>query len=262
MAKYTIKRSLFSKNRDLEAAATLTAGGIVANGAGVKILKQQGKNVKEESKEISKKLTEEAERQGTKVYKTSVDRSHYANPKVVELIRGKGIKIAGGKAGDYIASDPNRADVLAHELGHSKHSAGRSGSVLGKAAHKAYTPSKELMSSPAGLAVSYINGYKSGVNSARAEREGKKESIVNKVRTPALSIGMASPVLVSEFEASRQGLKAMKRAGASSKLINDSRLRLAAAGGTYAAVAGINAGAGYLGRYQGKKSVKKNKKKK
>jgi hypothetical protein len=260
MAKYIVKRTLFSKNRDLEAAAALTAGGIVANDAGVRILKKQGRGVKEESKEISKKLAEEAERQGTKVYKTSVERSHYANPKVVKLIRGKGIKIAGGKAGDYIASDPNRADVLAHELGHSKHSAGRSGSIIGKAAHKAYSPSKAFLHSPAGLAASYINGYKSGVNSARAEREGKKESVANKVRTPALSVGVASPVLVSEFEASRQGLKAMRRAGASSKLIKDAKLRLAAAGGTYATVAGINAGAGYLGRHQGKKSVKKNKK--
>lgn len=269
MAKYIIKRSLFSEEEDAVAAAALTSGGLLANDVAGKIVDGQRKSVRGESEKISRKLIKEAQDQGTSVYRTaSAEGSYYLNPDAVKYLRKKGIKVPAGKSGDYIATDPRRADIVAHELGHSKHYAGRSGSVIGKVAHKINKPSKSVFMNPrskwfpAGMAASYANGYDSGVRSAKAEKEGKKESAINKIRTPALSVGATSPVLISEFEASRQGLKAMKRAGASSKLLNDAKLRLAAAGGTYAAATGLNAGVGYFGRYQGKKSVKKGKKKK
>lgn len=59
----------------------------------------------------------------------------------------------------------------------------------------------------------------------------KKESTWNKVR--------AAPLLVAEGKASLNGLKNMKKLGASKELIKESRKHLGAAWGTYAGQAAV-----------------------
>lgn len=146
----------------------------------------------------------------------------------------------------------SEADVLSHELGHAQYmKKGRSKSKLGKISHK-LMPVSKLGTSPVGGVAAAINGFKSGQKSVKAKREGKKESTWNKIRAVAVPAALAAPLLIGEGKASLNGLRAMKKAGASKELMNQSKKRLLAAYGTYAGHASKNVVLGAAAREIGK----------
>lgn len=146
----------------------------------------------------------------------------------------------------------SEADVLSHELGHAQYvKKGRSKSKLGKISHK-LMPVSNMGTSPVGGVAAAINGFKSGQKSAKAKKEGKKESTWNKVRAVTVPAALAAPLLIGEGKASLNGLRAMKKAGASKELMSQSKKRFLAAYGTYAGHASKNVGIGAAAREVGK----------
>lgn len=144
------------------------------------------------------------------------------------------------------------ADVVSHEIGHAQYmKKGRSKSVVGKAAHKLMTPSK-LATSKAGSAAFAVHGFKSGVKSERLKQEGKKESTWNKVKSVALPAAAVAPLLIAEGKASANGIRNMKKLGASKKLLKESKRNLANAWGSYASCAAAPIVSGEVGRLAGK----------
>lgn len=95
-------------------------------------------------------------------------------------------------------------------------------------------------------------GLLSGIKAGRDEKKGKKESILNKVGYAAAPIAYHTPILVSEFEASRQGLKMLKKAGASKAYQRIARKNLGAYLGVYASRLATPILAGYGARQVGK----------
>lgn len=146
----------------------------------------------------------------------------------------------------------SEADVLSHEIGHAQYmKKGRSKSLIGKASHKLMAGSK-LATSKVGAGVSAVHGFKSGVKSEKLKREGKKESTWNKVKSVAVPALVTAPLLVAEGKASANGLRNMKKLGASKQLLKESRKRLGNAWGTYASGAASPIVAGEAGRMAGK----------
>lgn len=198
--------------------------------------------------------------------------SDIAKDLIRQVENSAGMASGSDKAFKYLGKDAvilgkgnlAEADVLSHELGHAQYlRKGRSKSIVGKVAHKLMPVSKMSMGG-LGAVGSAVNGFKSGQNSVKAKREGKKEGAWNKVRAIAVPAAMAAPLLIGEGKASLNGLRAMKKAGASKELMNQSRKRLLAAWGTYAGHAGKNvivgAGARKIGKgYEKLKGEKENK---
>lgn len=170
------------------------------------------------------------------------------------------------KNSDNIILDTNEASTLAHELGHSKHHGGRDGSKIGKLAHKLRNTKlaqldKKLVDSAGptfshlvrnGAPLSMAAGFASGYDSGKKLAKGEKDSVVNKTAYAALPVIHQAPKLVSEFEASRQGIKLLKKAGASKEFIKQSKKALGNAYGTYAASLATPVALGYLARQAGK----------
>lgn len=156
--------------------------------------------------------------------------------------------------------------TLAHELGHSKHYHGRSGSRIGKVAHdlrSRISGVENAVGEFSGIrphelsnAGGTILGLASGINSGRKEAKGEKEGIVSKTSILA-PLAIKTPQLISEFEASRQGMKLLKKAGASKKYRKVAGKNLGAAFGTYAADALTPVALGYGARQLGKVIGKK-----
>lgn len=162
---------------------------------------------------------------------------------------------------DHSLSDPT-AD-LAHELGHSMHVSGRNGSKVGKIAHKLKHRIDELdrktmkslgtnNSFKVGAGIGVTGGLLSGIKAGRDEKKGKKESVLNKLAPYAAPLAYKTPELVSEFEASRQGLKLLKKVGASKEYRKAARKTMGAAFGTYASALAAPLLAGYGARQVGK----------
>lgn len=172
---------------------------------------------------------------GNKNYKKAADRIKDA----VKSVYGDKVVDNLGKD-SIVMGKHNDADVLAHEIGHSNYlRSGRSKSIIGKAAHKGYQASSIATVSPIGRLGIAANGFHSGMKSAKLKAEGKKESTWNKVRAAAVPAALAAPLLVAEGKASLNGLKNMKKLGASKELMKESRKRLGAAWGTYAGQAAV-----------------------
>ena len=207
----------------------LVLGGVVGNKVtGKRALNIIAKEDTPEGKKLLENLKKVAEDQGTGVSHSIGGNSLYAPKSTHKMIqRMKNSKIEGlsdasdmigdilgkpGKSGDSINS-VKRADIFAHELGHSKHYQGRNGSKVGKVAHKLMAPSKILTATPIGLGVSIANGYSSGKKAAEAEARGEKESTWNKVRAAAVPAAVSTPLLAAEGAASLKGLKELKKAG-------------------------------------------------
>ena len=97
-----------------------------------------------------------------------------------------------------------------------------------------------------------IGGFASGIKAGRDEKKGKKESVLNKVGYAAAPIAYHTPTLVSEFEASRQGLKMLKKAGASKAYQRIARKNLGVYFGSYVSRLATPILAGYGARQAGK----------
>lgn len=242
----------------------LILGGVVGNKVtGNKAANMLMKKDTEEGKQLLQKLKKTAEDQGTKVSHTIEGNSLYGSKgthkfkKVLGKLSPEAEDVLDnilgepGKAGDSINS-VKRADIFAHELGHSKHFQGRDGSKVGKIAHKLMVPSKVLTTTPIGLGISIANGYSSGKKAAEAEAKGEKESTWNKVRAAAVPAAVSAPLLAAEGAASLKGLKELKKAGASKNYLKSSKKNLALALGTYATVPLITTGLGVAARGVGK----------
>lgn len=133
-------------------------------------------------------------------------------------------------AGDAITVG-RRADLLAHEYGHSQYSAGRGG-IVGRTAHKLYLPSKILGTvNPISVSVSVLG-------SALPGSAAKKLT--------ALSAASGVPLLVAEAAASRKGYEALRELGASDEYLKNTRRNLFNAWSTYAGDVGTNIGADML----------------
>lgn len=193
-----------------------------------------------------------------------VGKKHMSKRELLGMLEGveKGMDEASGIKGvfrnmgkDAIIlgkGDLSEADVLSHELGHAQYlRKGRSKSVVGKVSHK-LNPISKASTGSVGTVAAAINGFKAGQKAVKSKKEGKKESTWNKLRAVAVPAAMAAPLLIAEGKASLNGLKAMKKAGASKELLKQSRKRLAGAWGTYAGHASKNvivgAGARELGK--------------
>lgn len=109
------------------------------------------------------------------------------------------------------------------------------------------------------------SGLLSGIKAGRDEKKGKKESVLNKLAPYAVPLAYKSPTLVSEFEASRQGMKLLKQAGASKGYRKAAGKTLGAAFGTYASTLAAPLLAAYgarqVGKVVGRNTVRNNKKK-
>lgn len=267
-----------SYKKDLAIAAGLTGGTVATNIGTLPILNgSDNPEIQKESEKIAKKLIEKAKKQGTNVHDApNAGKSHYLKRRQIKNVRRALKKLAPksekwekiveentkspsfGKAGDYVYTPTDRAEILAHELGHSTQAVkGRGGSKLGRLALKAYMPSKLITASPIGPALSFANGYQSGKIAKRKEDKGEKEGAFNKIRTAALPAAAAAPMLATEADASIQGMKMLKKAGASKALRRYAGKTLLGAGLTYAGLAGAGIGAGYLGRAVGKRAEAK-----
>lgn len=148
---------------------------------------------------------------------------------------------------------------LAHELGHSMHRHCRGGSRIGKIAHDLRDGVDEfesrlgkIDSKHIGLGLGVTGGLLSGIKAGRDEKKGKKENVLNKLAPYAAPIAYESPRLVSEFEASRQGMKLLKKVGASKAYRKAARKTMGAAFGTYASALAAPLLAGYGARQVGK----------
>ena len=209
----------------------------------------------EENKKIVEKLSKSASDQNTYIGEVNIKHNGFYSP-----IANK--KSPGSKDFIHLKKEyPASGVVLSHELGHSKHYYGRNGSKIGKIAH-------DLRSRIGGIesGISEISGIRphelsnaggtilglaSGINAGRKEAKGEKEGIVSKTSILA-PLAIKTPQLVSEFEASRQGMKLLKKAGASKKYRKLAGKSLSGMLGTYAADALIPVALGYGARQLGK----------
>ena len=181
--------------------------------------------------------------------------------------------------------DKNTSSIdLAHELGHSKHFHERDGSKVGKIAHKLNFSQRNLEnkllkkvndskfmndknitlnSSHIQKGIGATSGLLSGIHSGRKKAKGEKENIADKTSWAIPTLAYKAPEMIKEAEASRQGLKMLKEAGASKKFMRRSAKNLAMAHGTYGSGLIYPLAIAYGGRQAGKivggATVKKNK---
>lgn len=235
-----------------------------------KLNKSHGKYVMFEDKKLSKeneklleKLEKVGEEQGTAVYtgtrETMRSGGFYNKGKLrgpYSYLDKEGCK--PGKAGDLIVTSEN-ADVLAHELGHSKYSKkGRAkgvGGAVGRIAHKTDRLGRSYMGRP-GLVNGFLTGMAAGSIEEARKNRGKKENKIIRHSSWGIPVAAAIPTLVAEGMASRKGLKILKQSGASKEYLKKSRKNLARAWGTYATSTAASAGSGEVGRVAGKRLIK------
>lgn len=148
--------------------------------------------------------------------------------------------------------------TLSHELGHASSVKGNSVSnKVGRILHKGRLG---MLNIGDGLLdnAALLNSVRSGIHSARQERKGKKEGLLSKHSTwilPTLKHGI---ILGSEYDATRNGLKLLKKHGASDELIKRTAQANGITGalGTYAGRALKDISANVLAR-QGSKILTK-----
>ena len=151
------------------------------------------------------------------------------------------------KSKDFIGISPTeklKAGSLAHELGHSMNYRKNEGSFIGRLSHKIADKQQKLkinLSNFTGTknpriteGIGAIAGFASGINAEKKKAEGKKEGVLSKTAFLTTPLAYRSPELISEFEATRQGHKLLKRAGASKKYLSNTNKHLGHCLGTYA----------------------------
>lgn len=276
--------SLFSAESDFAIGTGLSLGGVIGgdyitNKSNKRLL--DSKITAKDEEKIRKALMDEAKKTGVKVkLSPEIDNSFYIRDnskakKIKETLdklspaerekylnqfdkttreilkeagRGETI-LLGGKTFE-------KADVLSHELGHSKYlGKGRSKNILAKAASKSTFISDLALTNP-GLMGSAAWGVRSGYKNERKKQKGEKLSTWDKVKSSAVPAALVAPMLISEGAASIKGYKMMKKAGASEELLKQSRKRLGSMFGTYAGQASKPIILSEGGRFTGKSLAK------
>ena len=189
--------------------------------------------------------------------------SGYINKWNANRIR-RGKKVKGIKIDPRYLEDPsfsagiiklnNLKDtpVLAHELGHAERAA--KGSLFNGIEGKLRDSKLLKRSGAIGLASGFASGYNQTKNS--------DDSTIKKIGTYVPIIAINTPVLVEEADASRRGLKLMKKAGATKAQLKASRKTLGYALGTYAISPVAQLAMTGVGRVAGKVAGKQSKKNK
>lgn len=253
-----------NKDRDSKAAGTI---GIIGAGIGVSELGKhtikhnvskldksfledfKSSKLKKENKRLLDSLIREAEGQGTNV--ETIERAGYINPKtkkeVVEDPRLRSRHSSYNVRRDEIVSG-DRADVFAHELGHSKHFKGRDGSRLGKIAHRLH--GNHLPMIPLGIAT----GFSTGVASGMAEDDDNIRKSVKRLNTATgyLPAALTLTGLGAEIAATKRGLKALKSHGASKEYLEMAKKSLKQARNTYVGSSVLSLGSTVASRAAGK----------
>lgn len=293
-AKYEGKKDKKEVNPAIIGLSSIVSGSNLGNlitedlGSSLKRGVNKGINIEDNNK-IYNKLLKEAKKQGTRVYEEpTYSNSTYTGSKIGKTMRDALAKAEknlrksseGRKSLDRINAATenlqtsrvlkhlgkdhivmggdyeNSAAVLSHELGHSRYMrSGRSKSVVGKAAHK-LIPLSSISSSKLGTLGHLVNGVHSGLKEEKNKSEGKKTSKWTKAKASVVPAALAAPLLIAEGKASLNGLKTMKKLGASKELLKQSRKDLGKAWGTYGgqALKGVAIGEGsrWIGKGIGK----------
>lgn len=195
------------------------------------------------------------------------------NPKAKERIRifknhQKRIKNQGKHLVDSegYASIPSSKKVrassadLSHELGHLKGMKGK-GTKLNNYLHKKNNlklNKLEKNSRKIGNTTSIMSGIIGGYSAGKKGSNDKSSEAATNTAIVASSIAPHGMTLAREAEASREGLKMLKKAGASKKYLKYSKKKLGAALGSYTLAAApsimMGFGAKKIGKAIGKKS--------
>lgn len=237
--------ALFSEEKKKKRIGSgLIAGGLAANmAAGKYVMNRFKDDGGEEGKKIVDKMVKNS---GTRVVDASIgDLGPAYN------FKDKTVYKAGS----------NNPGVIAHELGHAHYDKQTTKTGIGKLSHKGYKRtggglSYSVFSPMTGV----VAGRVSGKRAAKAEAEGKKESKLNRHAAWAAPLAVQGAGLVAEAAASRKGLKMMKSAGASKKMISQAKKDLGAAWVTYGSRGVMNAGIGELSRAKAYNREKKKQK--
>jgi len=241
---FSKKKEKKEKDKKGKILAGLNAGALTANTAlALKFDKSTTKN-SEESKKLAKKIIEDAEKEG--VFVTEADRP-------IKSYAGFTHDKKSGKNKMIMNVSKENASTAAHEYGHLNNFAKKEGTKkIGQLSHKLYKPTQLVLSNPitaigsgAALAARDVNKEKKDGK----ERKGGKAALIN--------LGVATPVLVAEAAASRNGIKTLKKAGASKELLKKSKKELGQAWGTYAAAKVGNAALSESSYHLTKKGLKK-----
>ena len=253
-------RKYFSKKSaedELESNLVKVGIGAAGFGAANSALGQELKKdtssegIKREGKILTEKLKKIAEKQGTTVIEKEspeIIRDLYlkenpnATKEEINRVVNRYLKLPSpyyspNKVNEHIniSKMPGRADVFAHELGHSQHHHGRDGSKLGKLAHKLDNTTRNPKVSTTALAGS---GLVSGIRAGMKKEKDEKVSTLNKL-TPALTgAAVFLPTVGAEIAASRRGYKLLKKSGASNEYLKHHTKNMKAALGTYLTSAG------------------------
>ena len=206
-----------------------------------------GKKLKDGFASVAKKLRKTGNKDSARNFIEEVNessRSAFGSKKVIKSLGKDRILLGKGNLSE--------ADVFSHELGHAQYmKPGRSKSIVGKAAH-GLTPVSSISNLRVGQAASFAHGFQAGMKKEKNKQEGKKTNKWDKVRSVAVPAALAAPVLVAEGKASLNGLRNMKKSGASKELMKQSKKRLASAWGTYAGQASKSVFAGGAGELAGR----------
>lgn len=271
----------FSSNKKKEKKTTkrdVAVGGAVAITAGpLSYIGGQQSNVTafenyknakitaKDSKKIGNKLLLRAHKNGIPIY---------LNPRMPDCY---GHGRINGKFYEEINLSSKDVDpaTIAHEVGHSEHYRGRTGSKVGKAAHtvdnalsrrvKGKPLQDRITKSIRGNTALAGVGFANGLNAERKKQRGEKRSIYNNIGSAVIPLAIVSPKVMKEAAASKKAVKMMKELGASKELIDQSKVKLGHALDTYKTTASIPVISSVLGDVSGRaygKLSKKGKKEK
>ena len=274
-------------NKDLKIGAGALVAGDVANrilhGRNMRKMNENSEKVVKlaENSELAKKMIEEAKKQGTKagtpsgiVRESILEEAKkrlgkdYTPSFLDELAISQEAEKGGREIRKHMGGSPaayfegldtivteaepgkSSAATIAHELGHAKNIKQTGGSKLGRLAHKIKsTPTTQQLGALGSLGVGFASGYKA----EKKKEKGEKVSTLNKLTPAIAAAALAAPALVREGAATRQGIKDLKKLGASDEYIKATKKELGRAFGTYVhGIGGSYAVSGYTGRLAGR----------
>lgn len=262
-------------NKDKALGYGIVAGGLAGNTVHGMMFYKDSKH-KDENAKLSKKLLEDAKSKNVEV----LDRYPVKELEIDKIKTGwkwldkkdlakkieKKLQNRFDNMGPFydssndrvITNNVDKAEALAHELGHRHYIKEKGSEKLGRTSHKAYLKlggglEHTVVSPMAGI----VTGKAAGKNKARREERGEKESTLGKIAPIVTPIMAATPGLIAEAAASRRGIKMLKSHGASKEFIKESRKKLGHAFGTYASMSAVNAGVGEISKGRAYKKEKK-----